>query len=90
MSLDFLPLKSYVNIVEGNALRLDWAQVVDKDRLDYIMGNPPFVGYSLQSKSQKDDLLSIYVDEKASPKEATRRKAETPMLFDEVRECTMD
>ena len=67
MNLDFLPLKSYVNIVEGNALRLDWSQVVEKDRLDYIMGNPPFVGYSLQSKSQKDDILSIYVDEKGKP-----------------------
>ncbi len=67
MNLDFLPLKSYVNIVEGNALQLDWPQVVDKDRLDYIMGNPPFVGYSLQSKSQKDDILSIYVDEKGKP-----------------------
>ena len=67
MNLDFLPLKSYVNIVEGNALRLDWSQVVEKDRLDYIMGNPPFVGYSLQSKSQKDDILSIYVDERGKP-----------------------
>ncbi len=67
MNLDFLPLKSYVNIVEGNALRLDWAEVVPKDKLDYIMGNPPFVGYSLQSKSQKDDILSIYVDEKGKP-----------------------
>ena len=64
MNIEFLPLKSYVNIVEGNALRLDWAEVVPKDKLDYIMGNPPFVGYSLQSKSQKDDILSIYVDEK--------------------------
>ena len=61
MSLDFLPLKSYANITEGNALRLDWP------RTDYIMGNPPFVGYSLQSKAQKDDILSIYVDEKGKP-----------------------
>ena len=34
---------------------------------DYIMGNPPFVGYSLQSKEQKDDILSIYVDENGKP-----------------------
>ncbi len=67
MNLDFLPLKSYVNIVEGNALRVDWETVVPKARLDYIMGNPPFVGYSLQSKDQKDDILSIYVDEKGKP-----------------------
>ena len=64
MSLDFLPLKSYANIVEGNALRMDWESVVPKHELDYIMGNPPFVGYSLQSKDQKEDILSIYLDEK--------------------------
>ena len=64
MTLDFLPLKSYANITEGNALRVDWESVVPKHELSYIMGNPPFVGYSFQSKSQKDDILSVYVDEK--------------------------
>lgn len=67
MSLDFLPLKSYANITEGNALRMEWESVVPKRELNYIMGNPPFVGYSLQSKAQKDDILSIYVDEKGKP-----------------------
>lgn len=67
MSLDFLPLKSYANIVEGNALRMDWESVLPKHELDYIMGNPPFVGYSLQSKEQKQDILSIYIDEKGKP-----------------------
>ncbi len=67
MDLDFLPLKSYTNIVEGNALRLDWEVVVPKAELSYIMGNPPFVGYSLQSKEQKEDILSVYVDEKGKP-----------------------
>ena len=56
-NLDFLPLKSYANIVEGNALRTDWETVVPKDKLDYIMGNPPFVGYAYQTKEQKEDLL---------------------------------
>lgn len=65
--LDFLPLKTNANIVEGNALQIDWEQVVSKTRLNYIMGNPPFVGYSLQSKSQKEDILSIYVDENGKP-----------------------
>ncbi len=64
MHLDFLPLKSYTNIIEGNALRMDWESVVPKFKLSYIMGNPPFVGYSLQSAEQKADILSIYVDEK--------------------------
>ena len=67
MTLDFLPLKSYANITEGNALRVDWADVVPRHELNYIMGNPPFVGYSLQSKSQKEDILSIYADEKGKP-----------------------
>ncbi len=67
MNLDFLPLKSYANIVEGNALRLGWEEVVAKEELDYIMGNPPFVGYSLQSSEQKADILSIYMDEKGKP-----------------------
>ena len=66
-NLDFLPLKSYANIVEGNALRIDWETVVAKDKLNYIMGNPPFVGYSLQSEDQKKDILSIYIDEKGKP-----------------------
>ena len=60
--LDFLPLKSYANIVEGNSLRIDWADVVPKEKLSYIMGNPPFVGYKFQSKSQKEDMKNIAVD----------------------------
>lgn len=56
MPLDFLPLKSYVNIFEGNALRVDWESVVPKGRLNYIMGNPPFVGYTYQTMQQKSDL----------------------------------
>lgn len=67
MSLDFLPLKSYANIIEGNALHLDWETVIPRYELDYIMGNPPFIGYSLQSAGQKQDILSIYVDEKGKP-----------------------
>ena len=64
MDLDFLPLKTYANIVEANALRIDWNEVIPKEKLNYIMGNPPFVGYSLQTKEQKYDILAIYIDEK--------------------------
>ena len=67
MDLDFLPLKTYANIVECNALRINWEDVIPKDKLNYIMGNPPFVGYSLQTKEQKNDILSVYVDEKGKP-----------------------
>lgn len=65
--IDFLPLRSYANIHEGNSLKIDWNEVCPKDQLDYIIGNPPFVGYSLQSKEQKADLLNIFVDEKGKP-----------------------
>ena len=67
MNLDFLPLKTNAYITEANALRIDWESVVPKAKLNYIMGNPPFVGYSLQSKEQKADMLAIYVDEKGKP-----------------------
>lgn len=58
--LEFFPLKSYANIVEGNALRIDWNDVILKDKLSYIMGNPPFVGARLMNKHQKEDVLSIF------------------------------
>ena len=58
--IDFLPLKSYTNITEGNALRIDWETVVPKDHLNYIMGNPPFVGARLMSESQKQDVIDIF------------------------------
>ena len=60
MSLDFLPLKSYANITEGNALRLDWESVVSKEKLNYIMGNPPFVGASMMTKTQKDEAVAVF------------------------------
>ena len=59
LDLDFLPLKSYANILEGNALRLDWETVVPKAELNYIMGNPPFVGGMKMSDSQKDDMMAV-------------------------------
>ena len=59
MTLDFLPLKTNANIVEGNALRIDWESVVEKEKLSYVMGNPPFVGYAYQNSEQKDDLRNI-------------------------------
>ena len=57
--LDFLPLTTNANIVEANALRIDWSDVVDKSKLNYIMGNPPFVGYTYQSVEQKADIESV-------------------------------
>ena len=73
LNLDFLPLKSYTNIHEGNALRMDWNEVVPASELNYIMGNPPFVGYSWQTKSQKDDILSVLVNKQGKPYKSAGR-----------------
>ena len=58
--IDFLPLKNNANIHEANALRIDWESVVPKEKLNYIIGNPPFVGARIMSASQKDDLIEIF------------------------------
>ena len=57
---DYLPLKTYNNIYEGNALRVDWTEVVDPKELDYIIGNPPFVGFTFMDSFQKEDMSIIY------------------------------
>ena len=62
-NMQFLPIKSYSNIVEGNALKLNWEEIVPKEKLSYIIGNPPFVGHSIQNEQQKKEIRSIYVDE---------------------------
>ena len=59
-TLDFLPLRSYANITEGNALRLDWESVVPPYKLNYIMGNPPFVGFKFADKAQKADMQEVF------------------------------
>lgn len=58
--MDFLPLKSYTNIHEGNALRIDWESVVPKDYLNYIIGNPPFVGARMMAELQKQDMINVF------------------------------
>ena len=60
-----IPLTTSANIVHGNALRMDWREVVaPPEQLSYIMGNPPFVGKSFQSPQQKQDMKYIYGDSK--------------------------
>lgn len=58
--IDFLPLKTYANITEGNALQMDWENVVPCGRLNYIIGNPPFVGARQMSEFQKQDMLNVF------------------------------
>lgn len=66
MNLDFLPLKSYTNIIEGNALKIDWNDIVDKSELNYIMGNPPFVGQQLRNELQIKDMNQVFDDNEQS------------------------
>ena len=60
--INFLPLKTYSNIVEGNALRIEWKDVVPVERLSYIIGNPPFIGARMmaQGSEQKKDVQAIF------------------------------
>ncbi len=60
LNLDPLPLKTYTNIHEGNALRMDWNDVIPASELNYIMGNPPFVGLSLRTKEQQSDMDHVF------------------------------
>ena len=59
---DFLPLETYDNIVESNALKIDWNEVIPNTKCSYIMGNPPFVGARLMSPVQKKDVAEIFKD----------------------------
>lgn len=59
-NIDFLPLTTNVNIVEGNALRMDWENVIPSHKLNYIMGNPPFVGANNVNKEQKQELIDLF------------------------------
>lgn len=60
MHENFLPLKAYTHITEGNALRIEWNEVIHKEECSYIMGNPPFIGKKEQSREQKEELLSLF------------------------------
>jgi hypothetical protein len=55
-----LPLTKSPTIVHGNALRINWNDVVPKEKLSYILGNPPFVGKKEQKPSQKADMALIF------------------------------
>lgn len=58
--IDYFPLTTNAHIVEGNALRMDWNDVLSAERCSYIIGNPPFIGYSNHTKSQQEDRESIF------------------------------
>lgn len=55
-----LPLKKSAKIVLGNALRLDWDEVLPNETCSYILGNPPFVGAKYQEDEQKEDVKFVF------------------------------
>lgn len=59
-TIEFFPLKTDAKIIEGNALLMDWNDVVSKYTLTYIMGNPPFSGARIMGQEQKEDLISVF------------------------------
>jgi hypothetical protein len=54
-----LPLSKAAHIVHGNALRLDWNAILPAAECSYVMGNPPFIGYTYQNQEQKKDLQNV-------------------------------
>ena len=56
---DFLPLKSNGNICEGNALRMNWNDVLPAEKCSYICGNPPFLGARNMNEMQKEELKAV-------------------------------
>lgn len=65
--LNFLPLKSYSHIICANALTKDWGEVVAKEKLTYIIGNPPFKGKKSREDNQKEDLLKVIENDSPRP-----------------------
>ena len=59
--LNFLPLKNFANIFEGNALTLDWQNILPTD-INFIFGNPPFIGHQWRTPSQVEDMKIAFHD----------------------------
>lgn len=55
-----LPLKKAAKIVHGNALTLDWKAIVSKDRLSFILGNPPFIGSKMMTQNQRNEIIQAF------------------------------
>lgn len=62
MEIDFLPIDNEAFIAEGNAIRMNWNTVIDARDLDYIIGNPPFIGHQWRSDEQIDDMKLAFHD----------------------------
>ncbi|MDQ5883492.1 MAG: hypothetical protein QG654_406 [Patescibacteria group bacterium] len=61
-----IPLREPATIVNADALATDWEEVIPKDKLSYILGNPPFVGARIMSKEQKESFLKVFENAKGA------------------------
>ena len=61
-----LPLTKAAKIVHGNSLRIDWETVVEKEKLSFILGNPPFVGAMIMNDQQRNDIDHVFYGEKGT------------------------
>lgn len=59
---EFFPLETYANIIQANSLRIDWNNLISKNELNYIMGNPPFIGQQLRNEFQSEDMNIVFDD----------------------------
>lgn len=58
--LSRFPITSSAHIRIGNALRIDWNDVLASDRCSYVIGNPPFVAKKARNAEQRDDMLTVF------------------------------
>jgi hypothetical protein len=59
-----LPLKKSAKIIHGDALEVNWEDIVHKNQLSYILGNPPFIGAKIMKQNQRDQIIQLF-DKKA-------------------------
>lgn len=62
LDIDRFPLSDTANVFQGNALRMDWNEVLSAERCDYVMGNPPFIGHQRRTESQQEDMDIAFKD----------------------------
>ncbi|MDB4014729.1 class I SAM-dependent DNA methyltransferase [Flavobacteriaceae bacterium] len=55
-----LPLRKAAKIIQGNALQIEWNELIANNTCSYIIGNPPFYGKKEQTKEQKDDMMLVF------------------------------
>jgi hypothetical protein len=74
--IEFLPLHNYAHIVCANAMRMDWKSMFEGDTdvsCIYIIGNPPYKGYTEQTTEQKQDVLGVFCDNRGRPLKSCKK-----------------